>query len=73
MWFSDSGDSADRGRRRWRVNGVHNHLSELISHLDGENWVIVLHLGLEGCSQPRELWFIDILMKDHTKSTPQYT
>ena len=26
------------------------------------HWVIVLHLGLEGCSQPRELWFIDILM-----------
>ena len=25
-------------------------------------WVIVLHLGLEGCSQPRELWFSDILM-----------
>ena len=26
------------------------------------HWVIVLHLGLEGCSQPRELWFVDILM-----------
>ena len=26
------------------------------------NWVIVLHLGLEGCSQPRESWFSDILM-----------
>ena len=25
-------------------------------------WVIVLHLGLEGCLQPRELWFVDILM-----------
>ena len=26
------------------------------------HWVtlIVLHLGLEGCSQPRELWFVDI-------------
>ena len=23
---------------------------------------VVLHLGLEGCSQPRELWFVDILM-----------
>ena len=27
------------------------------------HWVIVLHLGLEGCSQPRELWFVDILMR----------
>ena len=26
------------------------------------HWVIVLHLGLEGCSQTRELWFIDILI-----------
>ena len=26
------------------------------------HWVIVLHLGLEGCSQPRELWLVDILM-----------
>ena len=28
------------------------------------HWVIVLHLhvGLEGCSQPGELWFVDILM-----------
>ena len=26
------------------------------------HWVIVLHLGLEGCSQPRELWFVDILV-----------
>ena len=26
------------------------------------HWVIVLHLGFEGCSQPRELWFVDILM-----------
>ena len=26
-------------------------------------WVI--HLGLEGCSQPRELWFSDILMYMH--------
>ena len=24
--------------------------------------MIVLHLGLEGCSQPRELWFVDVLM-----------
>ena len=24
--------------------------------------VTVLHLGLEGCSQPGELWFVDILM-----------
>ena len=22
--------------------------------------MIVLHLGLEGCSQPRELWFVDM-------------
>ena len=26
------------------------------------HWVIVLHLGLEGCSQPKELWFVDILI-----------
>ena len=26
------------------------------------HWVIVLHLGLEGCLQPRELRFVDILM-----------
>ena len=24
--------------------------------------MIALHVGLEGCSQPRELWFVDILM-----------
>ena len=27
--------------------------------------MIVLHLGLEGCSQPGELWFVDILMYVH--------
>ena len=26
------------------------------------HWVIVLHLGFEGCLQPRELWFSDTLM-----------
>ena len=30
------------------------------------HWVIVLYLGLEGCLQPRELWFVDILMYVYT-------
>ena len=31
------------------------HIGMCIAH-----WVIILHRGLEGCSQPRKLWFIDI-------------
>ena len=33
----------------------------LYAHADIHG-VIVLHLGLEGCSQPMELWFSDIIM-----------
>ena len=33
------------------------------------HWVIVLHLGLEGCLQPRELWFVDIFILTHRPSS----
>ena len=41
---------------------VHVHGGLALAKTRPAHWVIVLHLGLEGCSQPRELWFVDILM-----------
>ena len=50
------------------VHGVKQHPSSAeeacmaLAETRPVHWVIVLHLGLEGGSQPRELWFINILM-----------
>ena len=42
----------------------HMYVRSICLHNDIHG-MIVLHLGLEGCSQPRELWFSDILMYTH--------
>ena len=50
----------------WAHRGLHTVIGTIPRCHEHEtcpaHWVIVLHLGLEGCSQPMELWFIDILM-----------
>ena len=37
------------------------------------HWVIVLHLGLEGCAWPRELWFVMYMYIHAPVSTADYT
>ena len=51
------------------VHSVKHPHSLALAETRPAHWVIVLHLGLEGCSQPRELWFVDILMYSCFSST----